>query len=115
VFRLDDARSDRVHGARVLLSATGDETEQDDAKAEGPADDEQGRAIADIARLQDVLRAGIRRCIEDAASARSAPRTSRFARVGLLRQRDDAAPDFRAPLREGILEMRKPSDMQALR
>ena len=65
MFRLDDARSDWVHGARVLLSATGDETEQDDAKAEGPADDEQARTIADIARLQDVLRAGIRRCIEN--------------------------------------------------
>ena len=60
-FRLYDARSDWVHGARVLLFT---ETAQD-ADEEGPADDAQARALADVARLQDVLRAGVRRCVED--------------------------------------------------
>jgi hypothetical protein len=63
-FHLYDARSDWVHGARVRLFATGGETARD-GDDEGPADDAQAHALADIALLQDVLRAGVRRCVED--------------------------------------------------
>jgi hypothetical protein len=54
------ARSDWVHGSRVELFA-GSPTEGEG----GPHGDEQRQAFTDLARMQDVLRAAIRRCIED--------------------------------------------------
>lgn len=51
-----DGRSDWVHGASVqLFSAAGQPGE-----AQGPPD-----AFVSMARLQDVARAAVRRCIED--------------------------------------------------
>jgi hypothetical protein len=65
--RMYDARSDFVHGAHVRLFAGGQEAEQaaEEETPEGPEDDQQERAFADIALLQDVLRAAMRRCFED--------------------------------------------------
>jgi hypothetical protein len=63
-LRLYDARSEWVHGTHVRLFATGQEA-QEAAEEEGPDDEAQWRAVADIARLQDVLRGAVRRCIED--------------------------------------------------
>jgi hypothetical protein len=62
-----DARSEWVHGAHVRLFSTGLDAEQsaEQGAAEGPEDAEQRDAIADIARVQDVLRGAVRRCIED--------------------------------------------------
>ena len=57
-----DARSDWVHGNRVELFAGGSHGGEG-----GPANDEQRDAIASVARLQDVLRAAVRRAIEDPA------------------------------------------------
>lgn len=66
--RMYDARSEWVHGAHVQLFAAGLEHQQADEQGtqEGPSDNEQRDALADIARLQDVLRRAVRRCIEDA-------------------------------------------------
>jgi hypothetical protein len=66
--RMYDARSEWVHGTHVRLFSTGQETEQAMAEGteEGPDDSAQWRAVADIARVQDVLRRAVRRCIEDA-------------------------------------------------
>jgi hypothetical protein len=44
------------------------------------------RAVADIARMQDVLRRAVRRCIEDRDFARFSPTTMRFAPVGRSRR-----------------------------
>ena len=62
-----DARSEWVHGARVRLFSTGLEADQaaEQGAQEGPEDAEQRDAMADIARVQDVLRRAVRRCIED--------------------------------------------------
>jgi hypothetical protein len=51
-----DARSDWVHGAHVRLFTT---------SGEGPETDEQWRALGEIAKLQDLLRAAVRRCLEE--------------------------------------------------
>jgi hypothetical protein len=53
-----DARSDWVHGAHVRLFAAG---------GEGPESDEQWGTLGEVARLQDLLRAAARRCIEEPA------------------------------------------------
>jgi hypothetical protein len=62
--RMYDARSEWVHGAHVRLFTTGQKTKEG-APRQGPEDDEQRYALADIARVQDVLRLAVRRCIED--------------------------------------------------
>jgi hypothetical protein len=64
---ISDARSEWVHGTPVRLFTAGQKVKQtvDDGGHEGPDDEAQARAIADIARLQDVLRRAVRRCIED--------------------------------------------------
>lgn len=57
--RIYDARSAWIHGAHVeLFSGKRDESA-------GPATREQWEVFAEIARVQDVLRAAVRRCIED--------------------------------------------------
>jgi hypothetical protein len=65
--RMYDARSQSVHAAHVRLFSTGLEADQaaEQGTSEGPEDDEQRDVIADIARIQDVLRRAVRRCIED--------------------------------------------------
>jgi hypothetical protein len=65
--RMYAARSEWVHGAHVRLFSTGLEAEQADEQGapEGPEDAAQRDALADIARVQDVLRRTVRRCIED--------------------------------------------------
>ena len=60
---LYDARSDWVHGAHVRLFSGSDEI--DELAGDQPLTPTQQEAIADIARLQDVLRAAVRRAIED--------------------------------------------------
>jgi hypothetical protein len=67
--RMYAARSQWAHGAHVRLFSTGPEAEQaaEQGAQEGPEDVEQREAIADIARVQDVLRRAARRCIEDEA------------------------------------------------
>jgi hypothetical protein len=67
--RMYDARSEWVHGAHVRLFSTGLEAQQaaDQGAQEGPRDAEQRHAMADIARVQDVLRRAVRRCVEDEA------------------------------------------------
>jgi hypothetical protein len=58
--RIYDARSAWIHGAHVeLFSGKGEQSE-------GPATREQWEVFAEIARVQDVLRAAVRRAIEDA-------------------------------------------------
>jgi hypothetical protein len=57
--RIYDARSSWIHGAHVeLFSGKGQDSE-------GPATREQWEVFAEIARVQDVLRAAVRRSIED--------------------------------------------------
>jgi hypothetical protein len=51
-----DARSDWVLGAHVRLFTT---------SGEGPETDEQWRVLGEIAKLQDLLRAAVRRCLEE--------------------------------------------------
>jgi hypothetical protein len=65
--RMYAARSEWVHGAHVRLFSTGPEAEEaaKQGAQEGPEDAEQRDAMADIARVQDVLRRAVRRCIED--------------------------------------------------
>jgi hypothetical protein len=58
--RMYDVRSRWVHGRRVSLY------ERKDASWEGPTDDQQRAAVERIAKMQDALRAVLRRCIEDA-------------------------------------------------
>jgi hypothetical protein len=53
-----DARSDWVHGAHVRLFTT---------RGEGPETAEQWRVLGEIAKLQDLLRAAVRRCLEEPA------------------------------------------------
>ncbi len=67
--RMYGARSAWMHGSHVRLFATGPERErQRDAGMDaGPANDEQRVVLRQIALLQDVLRAAVRRCIEDQA------------------------------------------------
>jgi hypothetical protein len=55
--RMYDARSDWVHGSPVQLFARGE--------GGGPETDEERKVLAEVARLQDTLRAGVRACIED--------------------------------------------------
>jgi hypothetical protein len=57
--RMYDARSAWVHGAPVELFSRREDG--------GPQTEEQRDVLADVARLQDTLRAGIRHCIEDEA------------------------------------------------
>jgi hypothetical protein len=66
--RLYDARSEWVHGTHVRLFASGIKAEQASTQADGEAamTPTQRDAIAEIARLQDVLRRAVRRSIEDA-------------------------------------------------
>jgi hypothetical protein len=61
------ARSDWVHGAHVrLFSAGSDRAEHERSGiAEGPVDDDERRFLGHVALVQDVLRATVRRCIED--------------------------------------------------
>jgi hypothetical protein len=59
-----DARSKWIHGAHVRLFGSTSEQDPDAAGAEPPTQEELSR-LADIARLQDVLRSAVRRCIED--------------------------------------------------
>jgi hypothetical protein len=56
-----DARSDWVHGSSVKLFAL------DPALGGGPANPSESRAFRDLARVQDLLRAAIRRALKDAA------------------------------------------------
>jgi hypothetical protein len=67
--RMYDARSAWVHGAHVRLFPTGqaaDEEARREDDSTGPQTAGQWKALSEIARLQDVLRAAVRRCIEDA-------------------------------------------------
>ena len=57
-----EARSDWVHGTRVELFAGGSHGGEG-----GPTDEDQRDAFAAVAHLQDVLRAAVRRTIEDPA------------------------------------------------
>lgn len=54
-----DARSDWVHGSSVTLFAL------DPALSGGPSNPSESQAFQDLARVQDLLRAAIRRAIED--------------------------------------------------
>jgi hypothetical protein len=65
--RMYDARSEWVHGTHVRLFSTGQSEPANRGEREGPGDQQQRQAIDEIARLQNVLRAAARRCIEDAA------------------------------------------------
>jgi hypothetical protein len=64
--RMYDARSEWVHGTHVRLFSTGQNEPANRGEREGPGDQQQRQAVDEIARLQDVLRAAVRRCIEDA-------------------------------------------------
>jgi hypothetical protein len=59
-----DARSDWVHGSHVRLFSSAPEQDLD-AEAPAPPTEEEQARLADAAVLQDVLRAGVRRCIAD--------------------------------------------------
>lgn len=69
--RLYDGRSDWVHGSHVQLFAgpspsaeiPGEEPEEE---PEGPQTSDEQSAVAEVALLQDVLRAAVRHAIEDA-------------------------------------------------
>jgi hypothetical protein len=66
--RLYDARSEWVHGAHVRLFASGQEAREEEraaGAAQGPQTEEQWNVFRDIVRLQDALRAAVRRCIQD--------------------------------------------------
>ena len=65
--RMYGARSEWVHGTHVRLFATGQKVREaaEEDTHEGPDDESQWRAVTDIARMQDVLRRAVRRCIED--------------------------------------------------
>ena len=56
-----DARSEWVHGAHVFSSSG---IEQDGV-TEGPASKEERDRLAAVALLQDLLRASVRRCVEE--------------------------------------------------
>jgi hypothetical protein len=62
-----DAGSQSVHGEHVRLFTSGPAHQQaaEEGAQEGPLTDAQRSAIADIARVQDVLRRTVRRCIEE--------------------------------------------------
>jgi hypothetical protein len=60
-----DARSEWVHGTHVRLFSTGKEAEL--GQAGGPETPPQADAFATIALFQDVLRAAVRRAVQDAA------------------------------------------------
>lgn len=62
--RLYDARSDWIHGAHVRLYTTGLEAAEA-GTPQGPQDADQWEVFADIALLQDLLRAAVRRAFED--------------------------------------------------
>jgi hypothetical protein len=64
-----DARSEWVHGTHVRLFATGQEAQeqQEVGAQQGPQTEDQWSVFAEVARVQDVLRAAVRRCLEDAA------------------------------------------------
>lgn len=61
------ARSQWVHGSHVRLVSNGLEKDevQQAGLIEGPMDDQERKVSSKIALLQDVLRATVRRCIED--------------------------------------------------
>jgi hypothetical protein len=63
--RIYAARSEWVHGTHVRLFATGQEAQEAQEAAEGPQTAEQWSVFEEIARVQDVLRRAVRRCIED--------------------------------------------------
>ncbi len=67
--QLYDGRSDWVHGSHVqLFSGPGTAAEpQDEDEPEGPQSSDEQNAFAEVALLQDVLRAAVRRAIEDPA------------------------------------------------
>jgi hypothetical protein len=85
--RLYSARSDWVHGSPVALFSRQDG---------GPETDEQREVLAEVARLQDTLRAAVRLCIEDEACrevfADDDAIRSRWRVPGLPRGRERAAP-----------------------
>ena len=60
-----DARSDGVHGSHVQLFAPPTPSTDDGETVEGPETDTEREALSEVAKLQDVLRAAVRRCIED--------------------------------------------------
>jgi len=55
-----DARSDWVHGSPVTLFT------REEGAPDGSGTDEERESLAEVARLQDTLRAGVRACIGDA-------------------------------------------------
>jgi hypothetical protein len=61
------ARSEWVHGAHVRLFSAGSERAEHEGSgiAEGPVDDDERRFLAQVALVQDVLRAAVRRCIDN--------------------------------------------------
>jgi hypothetical protein len=63
--RIYDARSEWVHGTHVQLFATGQEAQQAAGTQQGPQTAEQWSVFEEVARVQDVLRRAVRRCIED--------------------------------------------------
>lgn len=87
--RMYDARSAWVHGAPVELF-----TRREDGG--GPGTREERAVLADVARLQDTLRAAVRRCIEDEACrevfADDDTIRDRWRVPGLPRGRERAAP-----------------------
>jgi hypothetical protein len=69
--RLYDGRSDWVHGSHVQLFAGPSPTvespeEEAEEQPEGPQSSDEKDAFAEVALLMDVLRAAVRRAIEDA-------------------------------------------------
>jgi hypothetical protein len=64
--RMYDARSDWVHGSHVRLFASGTDRQPDaTTDTDSAPTNEERRVLEDVARLQDVLRAVVRRCIQE--------------------------------------------------
>ena len=64
--RMYDARSDWVHGSHVQLFVPPKAASPDASEAAtGPETETDREALSEVAKLQDVLRAAVRRCVED--------------------------------------------------
>jgi hypothetical protein len=83
--RIYDARSEWVHGTHVLLFATGQEAQEATGTQQGPQTAEQWAVFGEIARVQDLLRRAVRRCVEDEEFRAVLPTTTRFVPAGLRR------------------------------
>jgi hypothetical protein len=63
--RMYDARSDWVHGSHAQLFRPPTPSTDGGEIVEGPERDTEREALGEVAKLQDVLRAAVRRCVED--------------------------------------------------